>query len=367
MEGKKKALKYIIVMLFMFLTALLTVNMSFDKMRYTKIPQDNESLGIKEDTQSSTPDNQGNTSSEDISNNQAEVSDDDLKTEKGGNKKTEEEVKKGTELDSSSQQYKLSKIINIALLGGDRRQKNEASHTDVVMILTVDGVHNKIKLSSIMRDTYVNVYGHGKTKLTHAYAYGGPLLTIRTLNENFNLNIRNFVFIDFNGFEKLVDSLNGIEIEVKQHEIKEINKYIKEIASLKKQRYTPIKKAGIQNLNGQQALAYSRIRYVGNGDFERTERQRKVLNAIFQKIKSAGPLEYPSIAAGILSYIETNMKKTDIIKLGMNILSSDIGKIEEQRFPMDGCYKNELIDNMWYIVTNINTTRRQMHKFIYEK
>lgn len=356
MIWKSKGFKGFLILLIMFLFALVYINFNLSKMRYTKIPQDDESLGIKQEE----------VLPEDPSS-QAKLPDDN-KDDKKQEEIKKEEVKKDVILDEVEQGDKFkNKIINIALLGGDSRRKNQASHTDAVIVLSIDSVHKKIKMSSIMRDTYLNVHGHGKTKLTHAYSYGGPGLTIRTLNESFTLGIREFVFIDFSGFEKLIDSLDGIEIDIKQYEIKETNKYIKEIASMRKAKCTLLKRPGVQKLNGQQALSYSRIRHVGNGDYERTERQRRVLAAIFQKVKAAGPLKYPSIAASILPYVETNISKTDIVKMGMYILSSDISNIEEKRFPMDGYYKGKTINKVWYIVTDVSLTRKQMHKFIYEK
>ena len=103
-------------------------------------------------------------------------------------------------------------IINIAFFGVDRRDVNEPSRSDAIMIVSIDTVHKKIKMSSIMRDTYVEIKNHGETKINHAYAYGGPQLAIRTLNENFNLNIRNYVTVDFFNLEKIVDTIGGVTI-----------------------------------------------------------------------------------------------------------------------------------------------------------
>ena len=116
-----------------------------------------------------------------------------------------------------------NEIINIAFFGVDRRAVNEASRSDSIMILSIDEMHKKIKMSSIMRDTYVEIKNHGQTKINHAYAYGGPQLAIRTLNENFNLDIRDYVTVDFFNFEKIIDAIGGVTIDVKQDEISLIN------------------------------------------------------------------------------------------------------------------------------------------------
>jgi polyisoprenyl-teichoic acid--peptidoglycan teichoic acid transferase len=268
-----------------------------------------------------------------------------------------EQIKKDDERD---------KIINIALLGGDGRNKSDSGRTDAILILSIDKLHNKIKLSSVMRDTYVDVYNHGKTKLNHAFSYGGPQLMIRTLNEIFDLNIKDYVYIDFFGLEKLVDAMSGVQVDVKQSHISELNKYIEEVAKIKKSRPHLIKKPGLQNLDGAQTLSYVRIRHVGDGDFDRTERQREVLSILFEKVKKSGPLKYPSLVYKILPYIETSLDKGDIVNLGTDILTAGISTIEQDRFPLDGYCKGEIVNGGWYLVTDLEITRNHLHQFIYD-
>lgn len=257
------------------------------------------------------------------------------------------------------------KIINIALFGGDKRDKYSPIHSDAIMILSIDTGANSIKLSSIMRDTYVNIQGHGMDKINHAYAFGGPELAIRTLNENFNLNIRDYVFVDFFGFEDIVDTLDGIEVDVGKNEVREINKYIREVASIKNETPTLLDGSGIKKLNGSQALAYSRIRKVGNGDFERTNRQRKVLELLFEKALNAGITKYPKLVDSILPHLETSLSKTDIIKYGSQVLGSNIKGMEQSCFPQSENCKEERINGISYIVSDLNETEKDIHKFIY--
>lgn len=349
-----RRLKVIIAIFMVFSSIFVSINIYLNRMRFVKIPQDDENLGIKEEVMP-----------EDKKSERGE-------TEKGDIKKYEEgETQKGETLkdNAGGVQNKNQidgRVINIALFGGDRRYKNDASHTDSVIVLSIDAVHKKVKISSIMRDTYVRVHGHGSTKLAHAYAYGGPSLAIRTLNENFSLGIRDYVFIDFYGFEKLVDLLGGVEVDISKNEIAEINKYIREVADIRKVRPKLIRKSGVQTLNGQQALAYSRIRKVGNGDFERTDRQRRVLSVIIKKLEGVNTLELSTIVGTMLSYVETSMSKSEILKMGFYILTWDVRDIEEQRFPMDGYYRGKFIDDVWYLVANLEATKRHMHRFIYE-
>ncbi|ERI90781.1 cell envelope-like function transcriptional attenuator common domain protein [Clostridiales bacterium oral taxon 876 str. F0540] len=257
-------------------------------------------------------------------------------------------------------------IVNIALFGVDRREKNEASRSDSIMIATIDKNHKKIKLSSVMRDTYVNVPGHGMTKITHAYAYGGAQLAIKTLNENFQLNIKDYATVDFFSLEKIIDSMGGVTIDVKKEEVPLINQYMAETAGIEKKAIPTVTKPGTLNLNGMQAVAYSRIRYVGNGDYERTERQRKVLTALFEKIQAAGVAKYPSIVSTLLPYTETSISNLDLVSMGTGVLTSGTKTLDQERFPVDGYCDGKTIGGVYYLVADLKATTDQMHKYIFD-
>ncbi|MGE5627279.1 MAG: LCP family protein [Solirubrobacterales bacterium] len=258
-------------------------------------------------------------------------------------------------------------IINIALFGLDRRAKDETSRSDALLVLTLDKLHKEVKVSSIMRDSYVDVSGYGNTKITHAYAYGGPTLAIKTLNENFDLNIRDYASVDFFGLEKIIDSVGGIEINITSEELKYINFYIDETSTLENEKAPLITSTGVQNLNGRQAVAYSRIRYTAGGDYERTERQRTVLAELFKKIKAAGAANVPKEVLELLPYTETSLSNADIVKYGTSIFSMGINNIEQQRFPEDGFCEGKTINGVWYLVFDLEATKKQMHNFIFDK
>ncbi|AAK80986.1 LCP family protein required for cell wall assembly [Clostridium acetobutylicum] len=261
---------------------------------------------------------------------------------------------------------KYSDTVNIALFGVDRRLKTDVSRSDSIMILTMDPAHKKLKLSSIMRDTYVNVDGHGMTKITHAYAYGGPQLAIKTINENFKLNIKDYVTVDFYALEKIIDKLNGVEINVQSDEVGYLNGYIDEVSKYEKVTPNHVTSSGKQLLDGRQAVAYSRIRYTAGGDFVRTERQRTVLMAVFNKLQAQGKSNMVSMFDEILPYTETNMGSIDIAKYGTKFISSDISNIDQERFPLDGYCSGVTVDNVWYLKTDLNVTSDQMRKYIFE-
>ena len=261
---------------------------------------------------------------------------------------------------------KNNKVINIALFGIDTgREKHEAAHSDAIMIVTIDNVYKKIKLSSLMRDTYVNIAGRGKTKLNMAYAIGGPELAVRTINENFNMDIQHYATVDFVGLSKIVDALDGVEVDIKRNEIQEINKYMEEIAKIKKEKPTPLKKPGKQLLNGNQAVAYARIRNVGEGDFDRSERQKNILTALVQKIQERDISKYPQFAASLLPYVQTNMSGTDIIHLGVEVYKLGISDMDWYRFPLYGYCKGEIINKVWYLTTDLQVTSNHLYQYIY--
>ncbi|HCL4446797.1 TPA: LCP family protein [Clostridium botulinum] len=257
-------------------------------------------------------------------------------------------------------------VINIAFFGLDRRKKEELSRSDAVMILSLDKKHKKVKLSSIMRDSYVNIEGHGKTKLNHAYAYGGPELAIKTINSNFKLNIRDFVAVDFYGLENIIDTVGGVEIPVRSDEIKYINSYMQGTAKVENKAVQEVQNPGLQNLNGMQAVAYARIRYTSGGDYERTERQRTVLTAIMNKIKKLGPTEFPKVVSSLLPNVESSLSSTEIIKMGTSAFTLGIDNVEQQRFPLDNYCEGKLIEGIYYLLFNEKKTIDQMHKYIFE-
>ncbi|NFP91594.1 LCP family protein [Clostridium sporogenes] len=272
---------------------------------------------------------------------------------------------KDLKIDKKVDQYG-GDVINIAFFGLDRRKKDEPSRSDAMMVVSLDKKHKKVKVSSIMRDSYVDIDGHGKTKLNHAYAYGGPELAIKTINSTFKLNIRDFVAVDFYGLEKIIDNVGGVEIPVRSDEIKYINAHMQETARIEGKSVQEVQNPGLQNLNGMQAVAYARIRYTSGGDYERTERQRTVLTAIMNKVKKLGPTEFPKVVSSLLPNVESSLSSTEIMKMGTSVFSLGVENVEQQRFPLDDYCQGKLIDGVYYLLFNEEKTIDQMHKYIFE-
>ena len=232
--------------------------------------------------------------------------------------------------------YKTEKeITNILLAGTDARNINEHARTDSMMILTIDNKHKSLKLTSLARDTYVDIPGHGKAKLNAAYAYGGIDLLIETVESNFKLDIQDYAVVNFFSFMDIVDTLGGVTVDVKSSEIKEMNKFMNECYkwSGRTDGVKYISGPGYQKLNGYQTLCYGRIRK-NDSALERDRRQRAIIEGIMDGVKSLPITKYPSLIDTVLPYVKTNMKPTRILSLGTSVLGMGSLEIKQLEFPV---------------------------------
>ncbi len=260
---------------------------------------------------------------------------------------------------------RYSGIQNIALFGVDT-EEGDVGRSDSIMIATIDTVNNKIKVTSIMRDSYVNIVGTSKDKLNHAYAYGGAQLAIKTLNDNFDLNIKDFASVNFTGLQKIIDILGGVEITITEEEIPHLTSYVNSINSFTNEKAETIQKPGTYNLNGTQALAYTRIRYTEGNDYKRTERQRMVLTKVFEKIKATSITEWPSLLNEILPLVETSMDTSEILSLGNTIIKMGNTNIEQERFPLDEDCIGIMVNGVYYLDFDEEATVASLHDYIFE-
>lgn len=260
----------------------------------------------------------------------------------------------------------ISDIVNVAILGVDESSE-DSGRSDAIMIGTLDPVHNKLKITSIMRDTYVNIPGYGNDKINHAYAYGGAELTIKTLNQNFGLNITDYVKVNFDELVEVVDALNGIDMDLSQEELSGLTEHLKSAYNLIGSEPKPVKlnSNGTYHLDGFQALGYCRIRNTSHSDFDRTSRHRKILNEMFNKISAAGPTELVSISKKLLPYVETSLSNKQIITLAANVLSMSTLSIEQERFPRDEYCNDAEIDGTYYLWYDADYTEEQMFEYIF--
>ena len=258
--------------------------------------------------------------------------------------------------------WKNEDVIKIALFGVDSRQEKNEGRSDAIMIASFDAEHHKVKIVSIMRDSEVAVSGHGKTKINHAYAYGGAELAIKTLNQNFDLNIKDYITVNFYQLADVVDAIGGLEIEITEAERKYMNLYIKEAAEAVGSKYVTVKKSGLQLLTGEQVVAYARIRAVGNSDFRRTERQREIIEKVFEKVMASSALRYPTILNSILPMIETSMSNSDILGIASRVVMFGKPTFEQARFPLDG----EYYSSNGRLVYNLDEASEKIRSFFYE-
>lgn len=274
------------------------------------------------------------------------------------------------ELSGQLSKSEFDNVVNIALFGSDSRDVNNASagRSDCIMIASINQNTKKITLVSIPRDTYVNVPGYGKTKINHAYAYGGEQLTIKTINNNFNLNITEYVTIDFSGLINIINSVGGIELTISKEEMNVLNMYLVESYKIMGKKYEPMTKYGTVTLNGEQALAHSRDRYVGS-DFDRANRQRTVIMALMKKLANMNTDTIMSfISDDFLSQVKTNINVTKYTGLISSLLkdkSSYLGDIRSVQVPNVSYSGDQYIDGVYYFVTNMDKAKEDMYKSLY--
>ncbi|MFU7514564.1 LCP family protein [Clostridium sp. HCS.1] len=270
-------------------------------------------------------------------------------------------------------------ITNVLLIGTDGRTEDEAARADSIIIATLDNNNKKVKLTSIIRDTVVDIPEYGEDKINAAFFYGsselnddgklrgfegGADLLMDTIEDNFNIHLDKYVIVNFWGFEEIIDEIGGIEADIKDYEIDEVNKYIGESTGVNS---PPITETGLQTLNGQQALSYARIRYVGNGGFERSERQSKVLFQIANKLKEVNPLKYVSIANTLSKQVKTNMDIPEALNLAYTIYKLPSLDFEQLQIPQteliarDNLYK----DRGWCLLIDLEQSAKIMHDFIF--
>ena len=228
-------------------------------------------------------------------------------------------------------EYKM--IENILLIGLDGTNDKFPKRSDTMIILTIDKLNKSLKLTSLARDTLVKIPGRGEEKLTHAYAYGQEELLMQTINENFDLDIKDYAVVNFKSFIDIVDIIGGVDINVNEKEIHHLNEVIKECYGVNHEDTKNIEyitSSGNHNLNGYQALAYARIRKLDT-IYKRDERQRLILTNIAHKLSDVSISKYPQIAKSILRHIKVNIAFNKIIDLAFiahELASYDISQLE---------------------------------------
>jgi polyisoprenyl-teichoic acid--peptidoglycan teichoic acid transferase len=258
------------------------------------------------------------------------------------------------------------KSINIALFGLDRRSKSEKSRADSIMIANINFENKTIDLISLLRDTLVDIKGHGMDKLNHSYAYGGADLALETINSNFDLDIDKYVSVDFYSLAKVIDIVGGVDIDLKSYEANQINNNLVEINKIEKlpKGTDYIDGIGVKNLSGRQAVAYCRIRKEGNGDYERTQRQRTVLKSIITKYEKLDSSKKFEVTMEVMGQVSTNIPVNGVKELSNKVLNDKDFVINQHMIPFEGSFETKIVDGMWVIDANMKENIKEIHKYI---
>ncbi|WP_079507984.1 LCP family protein [Mesobacillus jeotgali] len=243
-------------------------------------------------------------------------------------------------------------LTNILLIGSDARGK-EASRSDTIMIASYNPDTDSYKMTSIMRDTYVDIPGHGKNKINSAFALGGPELLRQTIKDNFGVSIQYYSIVDFEGFVRLIDEAfpEGVEVNVEKKMSKGIGVTLE---------------PGVQRLDGKHLLGYVRFRQDAVGDFGRVERQQSVIKEVGKEFASIQTLpKLPKLVGVVTPFINTNMDTGDILSMGKGLISKDNRDIETMRIPVEGTYEDQRVSGAGAVLAiDLEENRRALEEFL---
>lgn len=248
----------------------------------------------------------------------------------------------------------------MALFGVDTRDEDSFSgRSDSIIIVSVDKNNNIVKLTSILRDSYVAIEGHKNQKITHAYAFGGAELAIKTLNQNFGMNITDYATINFYKLADAIDILGGVDIEVSEAERKHLNS----IGDDDNPDFNYLEESGLVHLTGEQAVVYARLRKI-DSDVERSNRQRKVIEALIVQAKKVSPAKYGEMVRTMMSLCETSLSFSEIMSFAPMITKD----ITIQTLTIPGDEENAIggiYDGAWVWRYDLSEATQHIHEFIY--
>lgn len=261
-------------------------------------------------------------------------------------------------------------VVNILLIGNDSRENGEDGRSDAMILLSVSDKTKSIYMTSILRDIYVDIPGHEGNRLNAAYAFGGPGLLMETIEQNFDIDVNRYVLVNFEAFAALVDAVNGVDLELSGQEIEYVNAYLAEYNMLTNRAegtdYMDTGASGMVHLNGPQALAYIRNRYIGT-DFGRTERQRKVLGAVIEKLPMAVLAGPEKIVDGILPNLTTNLTKGECFALSLQAGKFLLYENGQGSIPVEGTYNPADIRGMAVLEIDFEKNKEWFKDHIYNQ
>lgn len=255
-------------------------------------------------------------------------------------------------------------VMNILLLGMDARNYEDASRSDSIILVSYNRTKHEVKMTSFMRDSYVEIPGYGWTRINAATAYEGPQLLMETLETNFGVKCDNYTQVKFDDFKKIIDIIGGIDIELSNAEIDYINnKLISEDGDWEN---CIDSESGVVHLNGAQALWHCRNRSVGSSDYERTERQREVLEATMNQIFDNFDLGMAiKLVPTLFACVDTDISIIDLTSMAMEFFGKGMPEIETMRVPIDGLSWSANVNGASVIQLDIEGTAEAIDQFIW--
>ena len=282
----------------------------------------------------------------------------------------DEEIQFDTRIDDYmlEERAKIAEMKSILLIGIDARPREETGRSDTMIIVTLDPDNNSIKLTSLMRDLYVEIPGRKNNRINATYVFGGPELLMETIEANFGIHIDNYIAVNFSMLAQLIDTIGGLELTVESDYYKNrINAVIKQdnkVLGIDRNDGL-LESAGTTLMTGKQAQAYARYRYgTKDGDFGRTARQREVITKIFAKLATKSAIELINLAVANFEYVYTNLSVTDIAAFAPVLVSMGNAEIEELRIPIDGAFRYQSISGMSVLVPNREKNIEALMEFI---
>lgn len=255
--------------------------------------------------------------------------------------------------------------LNLLLIGVDKAAPGENGRSDTMMLAQITPGTGEIRLVSFLRDLYLPIPGHGRTRLNAAYYYGGAELLKQTLEENFAVRIDRTVAVDFAAMADLIDQLGGVTVEIDEKERRELNRIL---TSYGQENGIPVdhlllQQTGSVMLGGLQALSYSRIRFT-DSDFVRVSRQQQVLSALLEQLKAMDAMELMGLAMRNLDSVSTDLTLRDVFAL-LPMLRREGGlSLHTARVPFDGACRDIQVDQMWVLEADMAENRRLLESFL---
>lgn len=259
-------------------------------------------------------------------------------------------------------------VTNILLIGNDSRAGGEDGRSDAIILVSISNQTQTIYLTSLLRDIYVEIPGHENNRLNAAYSFGGPELLLETIKQNLDIEVNRYVQVNFQAFANLIDAVGGVELELTNDEVQLVNAYLNEYNMLENRPidtdYLPTNASGLLHLNGPQALAYSRNRYIGS-DFGRTERQRKILEAVFRQFPASVLTNLDDMIEGILPNLTTNISKSECYALSLDAPKLMTYDLVQASIPIAGSYQGVTIRKMSVLQVDFEKNKEFIRTQIY--